>query len=152
MGGSHHNRWYWIGQHVSTILSFLSASSFFMFEYVWLVDMLVCYDFVLLYLFIVTCECDCLLLLFVSEWAINIDNIKVSWLQLRNSFTLDGWVEAWVINAFCGMLFRKKHPRFSSKHFFFDTVSISIFVTAFYSKCYSLVFFSSHAKYMMFYW
>lgn len=58
-----------------------------------------------------------------TDWAIKIDNIRVSWLQLGNSFKMDGWVEAWVINAFCRMLFRKEHPKSSLKHYFFNTVS-----------------------------
>jgi hypothetical protein len=133
MGGSHHNRWCWIGnEHVST--KFSHCKFFPMLTVVGMLDMPVfVMTFVLICLiFLLLPECDCFYYFyFVSEWAINIDNIKVSWLQLRNSFTLDGWVEAWVINAFCRMLFRKKHPRFSLKHFFFNTVSVSIFQTAF---------------------
>lgn len=57
------------------------------------------------------------------SWAINIDNIRVSMLQLGSSMKLDGWVEAWLINAFCRKLFRDNHPRKTNKHFFFNTVS-----------------------------
>jgi hypothetical protein len=60
-----------------------------------------------------------------SKWAINIDNCKVSLLQLGNSMKQDGWVDAYVINAFCRKLFKENHPRKSNKHFFFHTVAVS---------------------------
>lgn len=55
--------------------------------------------------------------------AINIDDVKVTMVQLGTSMKLNGKVEAWVINAFCRKLFKDKHPRVSSKHYFFNTVS-----------------------------
>jgi hypothetical protein len=36
-----------------------------------------------------------------------------------------GWLEAWLMNAFCRKLFRDNHPRKSNKHFFFNTTSVS---------------------------
>lgn len=57
------------------------------------------------------------------DWAIKIDNIKVSMDQLGNSMKPDGWVEAWLINAYCRKLFRDKHPKQSQKHYFFNTAT-----------------------------
>jgi hypothetical protein len=57
-------------------------------------------------------------------WAVNIDNIRVSMLQLGNSMKENGWVEAWLMNAFCRKLFRDNHPRKTNKHFFFNTTSV----------------------------
>jgi hypothetical protein len=37
----------------------------------------------------------------------------------------NGWLEAWLMNAFCRKLFRDNHPRKSYKHFFFNTTSVS---------------------------
>jgi len=34
-----------------------------------------------------------------------------------------GWLDAWVMNVFCLELFRDKHPRFTKKHYFFNTIS-----------------------------
>jgi hypothetical protein len=70
--------------------------------------------------------CTSFFVYYKRDWAVNIDNIKVSMSQLGSSFKMDGWVEAWVINAFCRMLFIKKHAKFSLKHYFFNTVSVSI--------------------------
>ncbi|KAM0895573.1 hypothetical protein ACQ4PT_023761 [Festuca glaucescens] len=58
------------------------------------------------------------------SWAINIDNIRVSMLQLGSSMKVNGWVEAGLMNAFCRKLFRDNHPRKMNKHFFFNTTSI----------------------------
>jgi hypothetical protein len=64
---------------------------------------------------------------FCSKKAINIDNCTVSLEQIGNSFKPEGWVEAYVINAFCRKLFRENHPSKSNKHFFFHTSAVSTF-------------------------
>lgn len=46
-------------------------------------------------------------------WAIEIDKCRVSLEQLGNSFKPSGWVESYVINAYCRKLFRDNHPRTS---------------------------------------
>ena len=62
-----------------------------------------------------------------SEWAINIDSVRVSMIQLGHSMKENGWVEAWLMNCFCRKLFRDNHPRKTNKHFFFNTTSVSLF-------------------------
>jgi hypothetical protein len=68
---------------------------------------------------------------FFRSWAINIDNIRVSMLQLGSSMKVNGWVEAWLLNAFCRKLFRDNHPRRTNKHFFFNTTSVRAFVVSY---------------------
>jgi hypothetical protein len=68
---------------------------------------------------------------FFRSWAINIDNIRVSMLQLGSSMKVNGWVEAWLMNAFCRKLFRDNHPRRTNKHFFFNTTSVRVFVVSY---------------------
>ncbi|KAI5003229.1 hypothetical protein ZWY2020_030389 [Hordeum vulgare] len=56
-----------------------------------------------------------------SGLAIEIDRCIVSMKQLGNSFTPGGWVEAYVINAYCRKLLRDNQPRTSQRHYFFHT-------------------------------
>ncbi|XP_048544892.1 uncharacterized protein LOC125523872 [Triticum urartu] len=56
-------------------------------------------------------------------WAIEIDKCRVSLEQLGNSFKPSGWVESYVINAYCRKLFRDNHPRTSQRHYFFHTAA-----------------------------
>jgi hypothetical protein len=72
-------------------------------------------------------------LLLCSSKAINIDNCTVSIEQIGKSMKPDGWVEAYVINAFCRKLFRENHPSKSNKHFFFHTSAVSCFLWLFLS-------------------
>jgi hypothetical protein len=44
---------------------------------------------------------------------------------------VNGWVEAWLMNAFCRKLFRDNHPRRTNKHFFFNTTSVRAFVVSY---------------------
>ncbi|CAM0912138.1 unnamed protein product [Alopecurus aequalis] len=60
---------------------------------------------------------------FRYKCVINIDNCRVTLDQIGNSMKPNGWVEAWVINAFCRKLFKDNHPRRSNKHWFFHTSS-----------------------------
>jgi hypothetical protein len=64
------------------------------------------------------------ILMYNSNWIINMNNCKVTLEQLGTSVKQNGWVEAWVINVFCRKLFKDKHPRISNKHFFFHTSAV----------------------------
>ena len=68
-----------------------------------------------------------LYVLYHSKWAINIDNCRVSLAQLGKSIKPGGWVDSWVINAFCRKLFRENHPKKSNKHLVFHTASVCNF-------------------------
>lgn len=59
------------------------------------------------------------------EWVIEIDKCRVSMEQLGNSFKPRGWVESYVVNAYCRKLFRDNHPRKSQRHYFFHTAAVS---------------------------
>lgn len=56
-------------------------------------------------------------------WVVNMNNYRVTLKQLGCSMKQDGWVEAWVINAYCRKLFKDLHPRKSQKHYFFHTTA-----------------------------
>lgn len=57
------------------------------------------------------------------RFAIFLEKCRVHFKTYAESFSTQGWVEGWVINAFCRKLFRDKHPSESGKHFFFHTIS-----------------------------
>jgi hypothetical protein len=104
------------------------------------------------YLFIITNRClyacfdlltFCVLL--CSKKAINIDNCTVSIEQIGKSLKPDGWVEAYVINAFCRKLFRDNHPSKSQKHFFFHTSAVRCCISFFGSIfCFCVLLFLLH--------
>jgi len=60
------------------------------------------------------------------DWAVNIDAVRVSMLQLGNSMKPKGWVDAWLIIVFCHKFFRDNHPSKTKKHLFFNTISVSV--------------------------
>lgn len=64
---------------------------------------------------------------------INYGNVVVKLSVLASSMKPQGKVHYFVVNALCRLLFKKRHPKNSYKHYFFSKIGVSIkFCVIFY--------------------
>jgi len=58
--------------------------------------------------------------------------VKLS--ALASSLKPQGKVHYFVVNALCRLLFHRKHPKNSYKHYFFSKVGVSVICFSFFSQ------------------
>ncbi|BAT07265.1 Os09g0285900 [Oryza sativa Japonica Group] len=59
-----------------------------------------------------------------SLFAVNIDNVRITFSNFGNSLRIGGDVSNYVISAFCRLMFHNNHPSKSKKNYFFSSIGI----------------------------
>lgn len=68
--------------------------------------------------------------LLCSYEAVDIDNVKIKFYSFGHSMKRGGFISPYVISAFCRIMFHNNHPSKSKKNYFFPSIGVSYFSTA----------------------
>ncbi|EEC84264.1 hypothetical protein OsI_30722 [Oryza sativa Indica Group] len=61
-----------------------------------------------------------------SLFAVNIDNVRITFSNFGNSLRIGGDVSNYVISAFCRLMFHNNHPSKSKKNYFFSSIGYQL--------------------------